>query len=291
MPPAVRWYFAVEVTLETVPGPVAEQPQTLVEASWFAEPVRCRPCGALCTALLQRAARHTPPTRSFRRRVKGIVDDYTVVGQQCSCATCRAEHRAAKTQLDAAVEAKAPEEKIEELKSKVKAASYTFMSYDRRVLNFYEQRKELAYIALDFPAYLTHKVRPLAQILAHAPSPPSRCVPPHTPLQAAVAKDAVWLLKHLVRKPIQAHGIEAMLQELRALSAQNDINKYYSYHRKFHEDEGRKERLTGVAPGEEDREFYPYKPTVSSFSDTLITHILNEHFEKSDERYILQWCA
>ena len=45
MPPAVRWYLAIEMRFEAVAGPVAEQPQTIVEAKGFAQAAFCCPRG------------------------------------------------------------------------------------------------------------------------------------------------------------------------------------------------------------------------------------------------------
>ena len=45
MTTVVRRHLSIEMRFEAVPRSIAEQPQALVEAGWFAEAARCRPSG------------------------------------------------------------------------------------------------------------------------------------------------------------------------------------------------------------------------------------------------------
>ena len=74
------------------------------------------------------------------------------------------------------------DEKQAREKLKEMGLSYSFNTYDSRVMKFYLEDKALAWVALKFPAYLTHK--------------------------GALSMDLIWQLRHFVTKPLPPHGIE-----------------------------------------------------------------------------------
>jgi hypothetical protein len=91
------------------------------------------------------------------RLVKGVFFDSILAGQECVCSECRKEHGQVNKHYLAAKSANANESILGELKAKVDAASYNWMTYDPRITAYYRER--FPFVALKLPAVVTHKVR------------------------------------------------------------------------------------------------------------------------------------
>jgi hypothetical protein len=91
------------------------------------------------------------------RLVKGVFFDSILAGQECVCSECRKEHDQVNKHYLAAKSANANESILGELKAKVDAASYNWMTYDPRITAYYRER--FPFVALKLPAVVTHKVR------------------------------------------------------------------------------------------------------------------------------------
>jgi hypothetical protein len=91
------------------------------------------------------------------RLVKDITHDFILAGQECVCSECRKEHDQVNKHYLAAKSANANESILGELKAKVDAASYNWMTYDPRIIAYYQDR--FPFVALKLPAVVTHKVR------------------------------------------------------------------------------------------------------------------------------------
>ena len=91
------------------------------------------------------------------RLVKDITRDSILAGQECVCSECRKEHDQLNQHYLAAKSAGVNESILGDLKAKVHAASYNWMTYDARIIAYYQER--FPFVALKLPAVVTHKVR------------------------------------------------------------------------------------------------------------------------------------
>ena len=91
------------------------------------------------------------------RLVKDITRDSILAGQECVCSECRKEHEQLNKHYLAAKSASVDESILGKLKAKVDDASYNWMTYDPRIIAYYQER--FPFVALKLPAVVTHKVR------------------------------------------------------------------------------------------------------------------------------------
>jgi hypothetical protein len=91
------------------------------------------------------------------RLVKDITHDFILAGQECVCSECRKEHDQLNKHYLAAKSAGVNESILGDLKAKVDAVSYNWMTYDPRIIAYYQDR--FPFVALKLPAVVTHKVR------------------------------------------------------------------------------------------------------------------------------------
>ena len=91
------------------------------------------------------------------RLVKDITHDFILAGQECVCSECRKEHDQLNKHYLAAKSAGVNESILGDLKAKVDAVSYNWMTYDARIIAYYQDR--FPFVALKLPAVVTHKVR------------------------------------------------------------------------------------------------------------------------------------
>ena len=149
------------------------------------------------------------------RLVKDITRDFILAGQECVCSECRKEHEQLNKHYLAAKSASVDESILRELKAKVDAASYNWMTYDPRIIAFYHEK--CPFVALKLPAVVTHKVRSRSRrpeaIEFSRPQSTRLCA-----AQAALSTEALWLLTHTAPKQTN-HGLEETLTTLRSLEA------------------------------------------------------------------------
>ena len=147
------------------------------------------------------AASHTqtclPTVPLSQRLVKGVFADYTIAGQVCRCSDCQKEHKRLADQLKAAESAHVNATQLSELRAKVKATSYSFMTYDPRVTKHYFDRHP--WVAMKLEAFITHK--------------------------AAISMELLWMLTHSAPKGQTLGGLESMLTTFRALAATTSLSR------------------------------------------------------------------
>ena len=190
---------------------------------------------------------------SSQRLVKGVFADYTLAGQLCRCSECQKEHKPLAAQLKAAESAHVDAAQLTELRAKVKATSYNFMTYDPRVTKFYFDRHP--WVAMKLEAFITHK--------------------------AAISTELLWMLTHSAPKGQTLGGLESMLTTFRALAANTSLITFYSCQRAW----ARQQQQRLSFDDDDEREILHLKVGLSSVSDSYLHSILEDWYFEGHEQY------
>ena len=109
------------------------------------------------------------------RLVRGVFGEFGLAYQRCRCATCRKEHDEIKVRRDAARSAGADYSALE---AQLKAASFSFITIDSRVVRYWFER--VPWLAGKMPAFVTARaavsIELLWMILRAFPKGHSQCV-------------------------------------------------------------------------------------------------------------------
>ena len=191
------------------------------------------------------------------RTAKGVFKDSSIAGQNCRCRACARQKSTAKAERKLAQSAGIQQD-IERAHAKYKAITCNFMTYDSRLMRFYEQR--FPFVAHKLPFFLTHR--------------------------GAITHELLFLLVRSPKSGLSMHDVEGMLLEFRSLRCTFQEIVFHSWQSVWrHHD---KQTIEASLLARPLPDYKSWVPSHSVVSDTYLNNILGSFFDSTEE-YTLQW--